>query len=109
RRQPGSPKAGSDAAGDTSAQQKFYAEARTVKVDLTEGTQIILASGLKAGETIVVDGQEKLRNGSRVIPRKAENPNGPRAVNPNRAATGVKTSDSPDNAQPKVRGGGQQQ
>jgi multidrug efflux system membrane fusion protein len=110
RRQPGATKSGADAAGDAQKNQpKFYAESRTVKVDLTEGTQIILASGLKADESIVVDGQEKLRNGSRVIPRKAENPNGPRAINPNRAATGVKTTDTPDNSQPKVRGGGQTQ
>jgi len=69
--------------------QPFYVEAAPVKVDLTEGNQIILTSGVTAGDPIVVDGQEKLRNGSRVIPRQATNPNGPRAVNPNRAATGI--------------------
>ena len=70
-------------------QPHFYVEARTVKVDLTEGTQVILTGGVNPGDPIVVDGQEKLRNGSRVIPKQSANPNGPRAVNPNRADTGV--------------------
>jgi multidrug efflux system membrane fusion protein len=82
-------------------QAPFYAEARTVTVDLTEGSQIILSGGVKAGDVIVVDGQEKLRNGSRVVPRQASNPNGPRAVNPNRADTGVGAASSRDEQQPK--------
>lgn len=90
----------SDAAGAGPAegrnQPHFYVEARTVKVDLTEGTQVILSSGLSAGDVIVVDGQEKLRPGSRVSPRQSTNPNGPRPVNPNRAATGVPTPETPD-------------
>jgi membrane fusion protein, multidrug efflux system len=91
-------------------QPKFYVETRTIKVDLTEGTQVILADGLKPGEKVVVDGQEKLRNGSRVIPRQSTNPNGPRAVNPNRADTGVTTPDAPqrDIANPKLHSGEKQ-
>jgi multidrug efflux system membrane fusion protein len=81
-------------------QPRFYVETRTVKVDLTEGTQIILSEGMKPGEAIVVDGQEKLRNGSRVIPKQATNPNGPRAVNPNRADTGVGAASQPQQSQP---------
>jgi multidrug efflux system membrane fusion protein len=96
------------AAGAGKNQPHFYVESRAIKVDLTEGTQVILVDGLKAGETIVVDGQEKLRNGSRVIPRQAANPNGPRAVNPNRAQTGVTTADTPDTSA-KPRKGGQAQ
>lgn len=69
--------------------QPHYVEAQTVKVDLTEGSQIILLGGVNPGDPIVVDGQEKLRNGSRVIPRQATNPNGPRPMNPNRADTGI--------------------
>ncbi len=42
-----------------------------IKVDLTEGTQVILAEGLKAGDQVVIDGQERLKNGSRVIPHAA--------------------------------------
>ena len=59
--------AGATGAGQNSA--PFYAEARPVKVELTEGAQVILSSGLEAGEQVVVDGQEKLRNGAKVIPR----------------------------------------
>ena len=49
----------------------FYVEARPVTVALTEGAQVILNGGVNPGDPIVVDGQEKLRNGSRVIPRQA--------------------------------------
>jgi multidrug efflux system membrane fusion protein len=86
-----------------------YVETRIVKVDLTEGSQVILTSGVIAGDQIVVDGQEKLRNGSRVLPRQASNPNGPRAVNPNRADTGVgATSSTPERGQAQPRKGGKQ-
>lgn len=61
--------AGSDAAKQGG--QSFYAEARPVKVDLTEGALVILGGGVNPGDPIVVDGQERLRNGSKVIPRQA--------------------------------------
>ena len=54
--------------------QPYYAEARPVKVDVTEGSQVILAGGVSAGEQIVIDGQEKLRDGSKVIPRPSNAP-----------------------------------
>ncbi|HMG02256.1 MAG TPA: efflux RND transporter periplasmic adaptor subunit [Edaphobacter sp.] len=99
-------------AGQQQKQDPYYVVAQPVKVDLTEGAQIILSSGVAAGDTVVVDGQEKLRNGSRVIPRQSANPNGPRAVNPNRADTGVGAA-SPDKQtggsdRPQGRSGGQQ-
>lgn len=47
----------------------FYVEAVPVKVDLTEGSNVILASGVNPGDQIVVDGQEKLKDGARVIPK----------------------------------------
>ena len=94
-------KDGTGAGGGNAAQNRphYYVEAQTVKVDLTEGTQVILSSGVKAGDPVVVDGQEKLKNGSRVIPRQATNPNGPRAVNPNRASTGVAGASGQDSQQ----------
>ena len=46
-------------------------EAQPVNVELTEGTQVILNGGVKPGDQIVVDGQEKLKNGSKVFPRQA--------------------------------------
>jgi membrane fusion protein, multidrug efflux system len=49
----------------------FYVVAQTVNVELTEGTQVILSGGVKPGDQIVVDGQEKLKNGSKVFPRTA--------------------------------------
>src|SRR3984885_3735509 len=49
----------------------FYVEAQTVNVELTEGTQVILNGGVKPGDQIVVDGQEKLKNGSKVFPKAA--------------------------------------
>ncbi len=78
---------------DTPPQQQqqtppHYVVMQPIKIDLTEGTQVILADGLKAGDQIVVDGQEKLKNGSRVIPHAA-------ATKPSdtRSATGA-TSDA---------------
>jgi membrane fusion protein, multidrug efflux system len=52
-------------------QSNYYVEAQTVNVALTEGMQVILNGGLKLGDQIVVDGQEKLKNGSKVFPRTA--------------------------------------
>ena len=54
----------------------YYVEAQQVKVDLTEGSQVVLASGVKAGDQIVVDGQEKLRDGSKVLPHTVTSGNG---------------------------------
>jgi multidrug efflux system membrane fusion protein len=53
------------------SQSDYYVEARPVRVELTEGTQVILSAGVKPGDEIVVDGQEKLKNGSAVVPRQA--------------------------------------
>ncbi|HEU4637028.1 MAG TPA: efflux RND transporter periplasmic adaptor subunit [Edaphobacter sp.] len=108
----GGSRSSSPSSGDATRQNQphFYAVAQPVKVDLTEGSQVILSGGLKPGDTIVVDGQEKLRSGSRVTPRQATNPNGPRAMNPNRADTGVgsdsQNSDRQQGSQPRT--GGQQ-
>jgi len=46
---------------------------------------VILSSGLKPGDQVVVDGQEKLKNGSKVVPRQA-------------AATGAAELDAADEA-----------
>lgn len=39
---------------------------RNVKTGVTEGTRIELASGVKAGERVVIDGMDRLRDGMRV-------------------------------------------
>ncbi len=59
---------GGPATGDQANGPSYYVEPQTVKVDVTEGSQVILAGGVNPGDQIVVDGQEKLRAGSRVIP-----------------------------------------
>ncbi len=52
-------------------QPPHYVVAQPIKIDTTEGTNVIIDEGLKPGEQIVIDGQEKLRNGSRVVPHAA--------------------------------------
>jgi membrane fusion protein, multidrug efflux system len=52
-------------------QSNYYVEAQPVNVALTEGAQVILNGGVKPGDQIVVDGQERLKNGSKVFPRTA--------------------------------------
>ena len=43
------------------------AEARTVQVSRTAGEEAILAQGVSAGEIVVTDGQNKLKNGAAVV------------------------------------------
>ncbi len=45
------------------------AEYRPVQVDFSQGNDSVIRSGLQAGEQIVVDGQDKLQNGTRVAVR----------------------------------------
>ena len=52
----------------------YYVTAQTVVVDTTEGTQVILTSGVNPGDQIVVDGQEKLLPGSKVTPTTQKSP-----------------------------------
>jgi multidrug efflux system membrane fusion protein len=50
------------------------AQARDVTVEATQGDEAIIAKGLAAGETIVVEGQSQLRPGGKVAPRGASGP-----------------------------------
>lgn len=78
----------------------YYVEARPVNVELTEGAQVILSGGINPGEPIVIDGQEKLRNGSRVIPRQATKVHGTdTAAGGNRAATPDTSHDTSNTGQ----------
>jgi multidrug efflux system membrane fusion protein len=54
-----------------SKQPPFYVESQAVTVNVTEGAQVILTDGVNPGDQVVVDGQERLKNGSRVSPRSA--------------------------------------
>lgn len=47
-----------------------YVEMQPVVVDLTEGSQIILKSGVRPGDLVVIDGEEKLKPRSKVIPKQ---------------------------------------
>ncbi len=62
---------GGDAADAAPKQPPYYVDVQNVAVDLTEGSQVILKSGLKPGDQVVVDGQEKLKKYSRVSPTAA--------------------------------------
>lgn len=100
----GAPKPASATSGASAGAQNqphYYVEAVPVKVDVTEGAQVILSGGVNPGDQVVVDGQEKLKNGSRVSPRLATRPNGPRGQGTNATNGGT---DMTSNA----AGGGQQ-
>ncbi len=89
--------AGSDA-GAGRNQPHYYVVAQTVVEKVTEGSQVILTSGVNPGDLIVVDGQEKLKDGSRVIPhntatgsRATQAPSGGTAAD----AAAVSNADTP--------------
>jgi multidrug efflux system membrane fusion protein len=42
---------------------------RPVQLTLTQGSTVVIKSGLQGGERVVTDGQEKLQAGSRVAPQ----------------------------------------
>jgi membrane fusion protein, multidrug efflux system len=43
-------------------------EVRSIQIDRTVGTKVVVAKGLKAGERIIVEGSQKVRPGSQVKP-----------------------------------------
>ncbi len=45
------------------------AQMRPVQIALTQGSTVVIASGLKGGDKVVTDGQEKLQAGMRVAPQ----------------------------------------
>ena len=47
---------------------------RPIVVEVTEGDQSVVSSGLSAGEQVVVDGQSQLRPGTKVAPRSPDAP-----------------------------------
>jgi multidrug efflux system membrane fusion protein len=97
--QSASPKAGG---GGGQNGPHYYAVAQPVKVDLTEGALVILGGGVNPGDSVVVDGQERLRNGSRVIPRQAT----PRAAGAK--GQGTNAGNGGTDATPNAVGQGQQ-
>ncbi len=59
-------------AGTRGSNQNFPVEVVQVAIDSTQGTNVIIKSGLKPGDQVVTDGQEKLQPGSRVTPRPSD-------------------------------------
>jgi multidrug efflux system membrane fusion protein len=57
------------AGGGEEKSQKFYVESRPIVIAVVEGSQVIVDSGLKPGERVVIDGQEKLKSGTKVSPK----------------------------------------
>lgn len=49
-------------------QTNYPVRVASVVMDSTQGTDVIIKSGLKAGDQVVTDGTEKLQAGSRVVP-----------------------------------------
>jgi multidrug efflux system membrane fusion protein len=73
----GTPAAGAPAAGGGGGRRgggaaaNGYVVQQPVTIDVTEGTQVILSSGVNPGDKVVIDGEEKLLPNSRVIAQDA--------------------------------------
>ena len=79
----------------------YHVEVRNVVVDLTEGSQVILKSGVKPGDMVVTDGQEKLKPNAAVQPKfSTPRANGGAATSAQAADTGADGSTpNPDSGQ----------
>jgi multidrug efflux system membrane fusion protein len=75
---------------------------RQVTVSITEGNQAGLTAGLQPGETVVIDGMDKLQDGSKVDPHTAAQSSG---VNFSGAPGGASSTSSagPSSKQPSAR------
>ena len=51
---------------------KYYADIQPVAIELTEGTQVVLKRGPAPGDLVVVDGQEKLKRYTPIVPKTAK-------------------------------------
>ncbi len=84
--------AGGSGRGGANGQQVNYpVHVVKVVIDSTQGTSVVIRSGLQPGQQVVTDGQEKLQEGSRVLPRPSSEmlaarqarPGGANSNNPN--------------------------
>ena len=69
----------SDAGSGGSPKAPYYVDVREIVVAETQGNQVIVKSGLQAGDQVIVDGQEKLKKYSTVDPNQVP---APAAANP---------------------------
>ncbi len=60
---------GGGGAGNGGPQTNYPVHVVNVVIDSTQGTDVIIKSGLQPGQQVVTDGQEKLQDKSRVVPR----------------------------------------
>lgn len=88
-------------APEAAPKEPYYVDVQNIVVDLTEGAQVILKSGLNAGDQVVVDGQEKLKKFSKVDP-KAAAPRGGRGG----AGAGAGPQGAGSNGPPEGKAGG---
>ena len=80
---------------------KYYVEVQNVVMDLTEGSQVILKSGVQPGDSLVIDGQEKLKKNSRVTPQQGKsNAGGPSTQQIGSDASGSAQPAGPDSPTP---------
>ncbi len=73
---------------------KYFVAVQNVVLDLTEGSQVIVKSGVASGDSVVIDGQEKLKKNARVAPQQGKsNAGGP-------STQTIGSSDAPGSPQP---------
>lgn len=75
---------------------------RQVTVDITEGDQAGISAGLQPGETVVIDGMDKLQDGSKVDPHTAP-PSPPANSSGAPSAAPSTSSASPSAKQPSAK------
>lgn len=101
---------GSGAAGEGGqnkpAGPQYFVDDQPVTMDLTEGSQIILKDGVRPGDQVVIDGQEKLKKGSRVQPTQGSSRAGAaatKAIGDGPGGTAPAQPSSPDQGNPETK------
>ena len=103
---------GSAGGAGNGPQVNYPVRVTPVVIDSTQGTDVIIKSGLKAGDQVVTDGTEKLQAGSRVVPRpsadmlaaRAARGQAPAPVNPDPGANAFSNGHG-SNRDPGTAGG----
>ena len=70
-------------------QTSYPVQERAVTVDLTQGTTVVVHSGVRPGDRVITDGEEKLTSTSKVIPRPAQRTDKERAAESTAPDTGA--------------------
>jgi multidrug efflux system membrane fusion protein len=79
------------------------AELRPVTIKASEGNDVAIATGLKAGEAVVTEGMDKIQDGARVDVQGAGAPGGSNPDHPDRALRGLPSSRGGEKARGKVQ------